>query len=207
LALLNGGKFLQALFSKDPDTAILLRRVISGVNNLAKQLGANPIGNSDPPKPINNINVKGTLSGGTLTCPGELLHFTLDHNAEISKGIHYVSEIATDPNFSQPHVIDHGASRTHTMVLPTLLDDNATAQTYYLRSYPQYRGSKPQTPTVFGGLSGAIKIKMSGTTAATLLPSTGSGTAQNNGQQGGYGLGKTITRPDSSIPKRSVAVK
>ena len=201
---LKGGAFLSSVQSRDADAGLLFKKIINSINSLGTQLGADPVGRKATPPPINAINVKGSLSGSTLTAPGELLHFTLEHNQETHIGTHYISEIATNSDFIGAHVIDHGASRTHTMTLPTLLDDGITTQTYYLRSYPQLRGSLPQKPTVFGGnLAGPIAIQMSGTTAATLLPSTGSGTAPSNGSRGGSGLGKTLTGIPADTAKRS----
>lgn len=202
---LSGGSFLDSIFSKDPDAGFLFRKIISAVNNLGKSLGADPVGQPDPPTPINSISVKGTVSDGLISCPGELLHFTLTHNGETTIGTHYFAEISTDPSFLVPHVIDMGASRTHFINLPTFLDDGITKQSYYLRAYAQGRGSLPNKPTVLGGLAGATEINMLGTTAATILPSTGSGTAPSNGSRGGSGLGKTITGTAAVVPKRSVA--
>lgn len=206
MATLNGGQFLNEMFAEKPNLGYLLKSIIRAINSLGKQVGAAPVGKFPTPDPIDSINVKGSYSSSTntVTCNGELLHWTINHNAPISKGIQYITEIATEPNFLQPHIVDHGCSRSGFIHLPTKLDDNATTQTYYMRSYPQHPGSDPQKPTVFGGLSGATKIVMSGSTAATLLNSTGSGTAQNNGQQGGHGLGVVLNRPASSVAKRSV---
>jgi len=101
-------------------------------------------------------------------------------------------------------VIDHGCSRTGFTSLPTYLNDGNTKQTYYMRSYAQYPGSDPAKPTVLGNLGGAIQIQMTGSSATTLLSSTGSGTASPSGQQGGHGLGIVIDRPAPG-PKRNIA--
>jgi hypothetical protein len=202
---LNGGSFLASLMSRDPDNGLLIKQIISAVNALGRTLGADPVGRTESPTPINTINVKGNLTDGIINCPGELLHFTLQHNGETTIGTHYFAEIATESSFLQPHVIDMGASRTHTMTLPTYLDNGSTKQSYYIRAYAQGRGSLPNKPTVLGGLDGATEINMSGSTAATLLPSTGSGTAPSNGTKGNSGLGKTLTGTAAVVPKRSVA--
>ena len=207
MPLLNGTRYLAEILDKDVNSGLLFRKIISAINQLGKQIGADPVGKTAAPPPINSITVKGTQTGSTITCPGELLHFTLNHSGKLTIGTHYYAEVATEPSFSNPHVIDMGASRTHTTTLPTFLDDGETTQSYYLRAYPQSRGSDPQKPTVLGGVTGALQINMSGTTAATLLPSTGSGTAPTNGSRGGSGMGKTLVGVPAVVPKRSVAVQ
>jgi len=200
---LEGGQSLAYLEMKDPRLGQLLRRMISSINTTAHNASVSAVGKLTPPNPIDSVNVQGALSDGTLTCPSEILHWTINHNQEVSKGVRYFTEIDTDPNFSQPHVIDHGTSRSGFLSLPAKDGNNAT-QTYYLRSYPQYHGSDPQVPTVYGGNNGAIKIQMTGSSKTDLLSSTGSGTAATTGQQGGQGLGTNVTRP-APQPKRNVS--
>jgi hypothetical protein len=200
---LSGGQELTHLQQKDFDNGTLLQRIIDAVNSVAKNLGSAAVGKLDPPPPIQSIAVQGVQSGNTITAPSEILHWTMNHTQEVQKGIHYFSEIDTNPNFSQPHVIHHGTSRSGFLTLPTLQNDGKTQNTYYLRSYSQYPGSDPQKPTVLGGLSGATKIVMTGTSATTLLGSTGSGTASNAGTQGAKGLGVVLTRP-APTTKRSI---
>src|ERR1700675_457714 len=206
MARLTGGRELNYVSQKDAYVGTLFQRIIHAVNQLASNSAVAAVGKLSPPSPIDSIQVKGVQVGNVITVPGETLHFTLTHNAPIQKGIQYVSEWDTNPNFTQPHVIDHGASRTHTMVLPTFQDDGTTPNAYYLRSYSQYHGSDPSKITVLGGLANATKIVMSGVagvnaTSMIPLPSTGSGTAAPNGQKGGSGLGKVLNRPPQQ-PKR-----
>jgi hypothetical protein len=200
---LQGGRELNYVSQKDAYTGTLFSRVIEAINTLAKNTSVAAVGKLSAPPPVDSITVQGAQSGSTVTCPGEILHHTITHNQAVSKGIRYFSEIDTSPDFTQPHVIDHGTSRSSFLTLPTFQNDGKTLNTYYLRSYAQYHGSDPAKPTVFGGLGGALKIQMSGINASTLLPSTGSGTASPNGQQGGHGLGVVLNRPAPG-PKRSV---
>lgn len=198
---LQGGRELNYVSQKDAYTGTLFQRLITAVNTLAKNAGVSAVGKTSPPPRIDAINVQGTQVGDTVTCPSEVLHWTLTHNQAIQKGIRYFSEIDTDPNFPTPHVIDHGASRSAFLHLPT--QDNAgNTHTYYLRSYAQYHGSDPCSPTVHGNLGGALKIQMTGSSKTSLLTSAGSGTAAPNGQQGGHGLGKVLDRPAPG-PKRN----
>lgn len=200
---LTGGRELNYVTQRDNYSGSLFGRIIEAVNTLAKNAGVAAVGKVAPPHPIDSINVQGTQSGSIVTCNGEILHHTIVHNQSVQKGVRYFSEIDTDPNFTQPHIIDHGTSRSSFLALPTFQNDGHTLNTYYLRSYAQMPGSDPCKPTVFGGLGGALQIQMHGLSIATPLPSTGSGTASPSGQQGGHGLGIVLDRPAPG-PKRSV---
>lgn len=202
-SLLSGGQYLAKIQSIDPILGTLLKNIIKGVNTVSTNASVGAQGEVDAAPPLNAVNIKGTLSGDTLTAPGEMLHLTLTHNAPVNKGIHYFTEVDTDPNFPQPHVFHMGASRTLTTMLPANGDDTNPV-TYYVRSYHSQPGSQPQKPQVFGGQNGAIKVRMTGSTNMSLLPSTGSGTAAANGTQGGSGFGKVLNRP-APQPKRAIA--
>jgi hypothetical protein len=201
---LQGGQELSAIAQKDVNLGYLFHKIITAVNYVATAAAVSAVGKMSPPPPVDTISVVGSLNTdtNTITCPSEHLHFTLTHNGAIQKGIQYISEIATEPNFLQPHILDHGCSRSGFISLPTK-DANNNTQTYYLRSYAQYHGSDPSAKTVLGGLSGATAIQMTGSSTMSLLPSTGSGTAAPTGQQGGRGLGTVLNRPAPG-PKRNL---
>lgn len=211
---LSGGQELTTIQQKDFNSGNLFDRIIQAINGLAKNAGVAAVGKLPPPPPIQSIAVQGTQSGNVLTAPSETLHWTLNHTQSVDKHVRYFTEIATEPNFLQPHVVDHGASRSGFLHLPSQ-DSNGNTQAYYIRSFPQYHGSDAQKHTTFGGAAGATKIVMTAPTVTvsnttysvpsktTLLPSTGSGTASNAGQQGGKGLGTVLTRP-APTTKRSV---
>jgi hypothetical protein len=203
-AQLEGGQELSKILQRDFDSGTLLQRIIDSVNSVAKNIGAVAVGKLPPPPRIDSIQVQGNQASSTsnvLTCPSEILHWTMAHTQEVSKGVKYFSEIDTNPNFPQPHVVDHGTSRSGFLSLPTF-DNNGVTQTYYLRSYPQYPGSDAAKPTVFGGFNGATQIQMTGASKTTLLSSTGSGTASAAGTQGAQVLGTALTR-SAPAPKRS----
>jgi len=185
-----------------PLVGSLAKRIIAGINRLSSNIGVGSMGEYPAPPPVDSTSVKGAYNSTTniLTAPGELLHFVHTHNAQINRGIQYVTEIDTNPNFPQPHPIDTGASRSGFVTLPTFLDDGMTKQTYYLRVTAQYHGSAPSKVTVYGGPQSPIGIQMSGTTAATLLTSQQAGTARPG--QGGTGIGPVQTRPQVGGPKR-----
>lgn len=202
---LEGGRELPYLEQKDNYLGSLLKRIISAVNSTATNAGVASVGKTSPPPKIDSINVQGTQAGNTITAPSEILHHVLVHNQSVDRGVSYFSEVDTDPSFPQPHVLSHGASRTSFLTLPTYssaANKIANIKTnYYLRSYAQNPGSDPCAPTVLGNIGGTIAIQMTGSSVTALLPSTGSGTAAQTGQQGGKGLGTVLQRPTPQ-PKR-----
>ena len=202
---LQGGRELPYLSMRDSYLGSILQRIIAAVNQTAKNAAVSSVGKVPPPNPVDAINISGPApSNGIISIPNsEVLHWTIHHNQEVNKGVHYFSEIDTSPAFTSAHVIHHGTSRSGFLSLPTNNSSNVK-QTYYLRSYAQMPGSDPTKPTVLGGLSGAIGIQMGGTSQTSLLPSTGSGTAAPDGSQGGHGFGVVLTRPAPG-PKRSVS--
>lgn len=170
-----------------------LQQLEDGVNALGQQLAAEPIGLAEAPPPLERMNVK---------TAGEMVHVTLTHNAPITKNIHYFVEYDTDPNFPQPHVAHLGTSRGIVLNLPSKTDGGGATHNWYFRGYPQLPGSKPALPVNYGGQT-PTPVTLSGSTQLTLQSSTGSGTAAANGQQGGWGFGKTNTRPAIG-PKRMI---
>ena len=200
---LAGGRELNYLAQKDSYLGSFLSRVVVAVNQLATNAGVAAVGKTSPPPKIDSIQVQGSLNGGTIVCPSEILHHVLVHNQAVNKGVTYFSEVDTSPNFPNPHVISHGTSRSSFLSLPTYAtataQANAQPTNYYLRSYAQNPGSDPSEPTVLGNIGGETAIQMTPLTGTTgsvtqLLPSTGSGTASPTGQQGGKGLGTVIKR-------------
>jgi hypothetical protein len=190
MAKLDGGQFLDDLNQKDSRLAQLFQRIITGVNNVAGAAGVAPFGETAPPTSPNGISVSVPAVGSG----SEMIHVAIADNNPLNRNARYFSEISTTPSFSQPIVVDHGASRTsHPIPLPTMSADGTTTHTYYVRSYSQYPGSKPSAPVVYGGAS-PIGIQMAGSSKLDLQPSTGSGTAPGSGQSAGQGLGKFQTR-------------
>jgi hypothetical protein len=173
---------LAEVYAKDPHLAQVLDTIISGVNTLARNTGTSPTGDVAPPKPPDSVSVK---------VAGEMMHVSIDHGGQVERGIHYFTEVHTSPAFDQPVVQHNGASRTslpHS--LPTYLDDGITKAKYYVRVVAQNPGGPPSPPYIVGGASNPTAFQMSGSTAMTLLPSHGSGTAPNTGQSAGQGLGR-----------------
>jgi hypothetical protein len=197
---LDGGRELVLIQTQYPFLGSFLFKIVGAINRLSHNIGASPLGELPPPPPVNSTSVKGITANNVLTAPGEILHWVHTHNAPITRGIQYVTEIsANDPNFLSPHPIDTGASRSGFVHLPAN-DDLGHPVTYYLRVTPQYHGSAPAKPTVFGGLQGPTQILMTGSTSMSLLPSQAAGTAVPG--QGGKGIGPVVARGAVGGPKR-----
>jgi hypothetical protein len=193
MAKLNLGSAVQEL--KDPVLRSAVLSIQDAINNLGTHLAADPVGETSTPPPLQAVNVK---------TAGEMVHVTFTHNVPINKNIHYFLEYDNDPSFPNPHVTHNGTSRSiPPFTLPTKNDSSVT-QNWYFRGYPQMPGSAPALPVNFGG-EVPTPVTLSGTTALTLQPSTGSGTAAPDGSQGGYGFGRIQARPVLG-PKRNIAI-
>jgi hypothetical protein len=197
MAKLDLSQLLAALANKARNSSVLLgnglQRMQDAINNLGQQLAAEPIGSAQAPPVLESVNVK---------TAGEIVHVTLTHNVPINKNIHYFVEFTqNDPNFLVPLVEHLGTSRQRSLNLPTR-DDGGDMVNYYFRGLCQYPGSQPSPPINYGGISPSA-VTLSGSTELTLLPSPGSGTGASNGQQGGWGFGKTNTRAAIG-PKRQI---
>jgi len=201
---LSGGRELSRLTQNDPLTGILISRIIGAVNRIATNAGVSAGGELPAPPPVDSIAVKGSLSNNILTAPGEFLHFVHTHNVPLNRGIRYITEIDTSPNFPAPHQVGDTTSRSGFVMLPTN-NDNAAPNAFYLRVTCQYPGSAPSEPSVFGGLQSPTKIVMSVATTASLLPSQAGGTARPG--QGGQGLGSVAIRGPVGGPKRNLSSK
>lgn len=195
MANLDGGQLLAEVEQQWPKLGILLRtKFQTAVNTVAKAAGVAPVGNVSTPSSPQGVNV---------AVAGEMMHVAITDNAPLQRGVRYFTEVANNPSFSQPIVIDHGASRTsHPFPLPTM-DSSGNTHNWYVRSYSQLPGSQPSKPVAYGGDT-PTPVSMAGSTQLTLLPSTGSGTGSGNGQQAGSGLGKTLTRAAPAAAKRTV---
>jgi hypothetical protein len=163
-----------------------------GLNNLGLHLSADPTGKVTAPPVVQQLTVKTNGTG--------LVHAVVTDNNPIQKNLHYFVEYDTTPSFAQPHVKQLGASRSMEPITLPALDDNGNPQNFYFRAYSQYPGSDPSAPIHFGGDT-PTAVNPGGSQKMTLLPSTGSGTAQPTGQQGGSGFGKVLFRP-APAPKR-----
>ena len=171
-----------------------LDRITKGVNLLGTNVGVDPTGVSPPPPTIQSLSVKTNGTG--------LVHAVISDNNAIAKNLHYFVEYDTNPAFTQPHVAHLGASRSMAPIVLPANDDNGNQQSFYFRAYSQYQGSKPGPVVHFGGTTPKA-VNPGGTQNLTLLASTGSGTAQATGEEGGSGFGKVQIRPASGKKRTS----
>ncbi len=196
---IDGGDLLTDIEQQNPKLGIFLRStVLNGINTVAKHASVAPSGDMQPPSAPGGINVK---------VAGEMAHVTINDDNEIQRNVEYQVEYADNPSFSGAHVEHLGSSRGRVLNLPTFPDPNPDdpsppPHNWYFRTYSQYPGSNPSPITTYGA-ENPTPVNMAGTTALTLQPSTGSGTALGNGSQSGWGLGKVVQRPVPS-PKRNV---
>jgi hypothetical protein len=184
---LDGGRELSEIEQSSPSLGRLVRRVIQGVNTLAKNTASSATGEVAAPPPLAGVNV-------SVASSGELMHVTLNHPGQVQRNARYFVEVHTDPAFGAPVVIhDAGASRTLPPIhLPTQTEDS-TPHTYYVRAYSQNPAGQPSNIIVAGGASSPTPFTMNGTSKMNFAQAQGSGTGPNSGQ-GGQGLGKTVQR-------------
>jgi hypothetical protein len=170
-----------------------LERIVKGVNITGSHIGVDPTGTLPPPPAPQQVNVKTNGAG--------LVHVTIDDHNEIAKNLHYFVEYANEPSFLQPQVEHLGVSRQMRPTTLPAMDDNGNPQKWYFRAFSAYPGSKQPSARVNHGGTVPTAIDPGGTHQMTLLPSTGSGTAQNSGQEGGSGFGKIQIRPATATRK------
>lgn len=173
----------------------VLQKIEKSVNILGTNAGVDPTGAKMPPPPaIQGLNVKSDGAGN--------VHASISDENAIQRGIHYFVEYDTNSSFKRPHVVPLHTSRSmQPLTLPTM-DDNGQPQSYFFRAYSQYPGSDPGEKIHFGGET-PTPVSPGGTSQLTLFPSTGSGTAQNSGEEGGSGFGKNLFRPASHLKRTS----
>lgn len=182
---LDGSSLLAKIRAQYPLLSLLFESHENAINLLATNTGTSATGTVPPPDTPEAINV--AAGGGHA-------QIVVTHNSPVQRGVNYVTEYSTEPTFLQPHVLDHGCSRTGTVSLP---DKNANGDqySYYFRSMAQYPGSKATLPVFHGTQTAPTAVHVGGTGQYDLIPSTGAGTALANGTQGGQGLGSVVFRP------------
>lgn len=114
---------------------------------------------------------KAPPSIGGLAVTGQNGHFNVAIHDEgpIYRGINYFVEHADNPHFTNPHVIDLGASRNHNLFLGNV--------PRYFRAYSSYAGSTPSQPVYFGSKPSPTLVQGGGANGGpSFTPSKGSGT-------------------------------
>lgn len=189
----GGNDLLTQIENEYPKLGQYLRHsILPAIDTLGKNVGASSSGTMEAPDAPQSVSIN--KQGD------ENVQVTINHTSKVSKGVEYFTEVATDAAFTNPRVEHHGASRSpaSTIFLPTK-DSSGKTHSYYFRSYAQQPGGKPSKVCNYSG----NPVTMSGGTQADHTASTGSGTASNNGGQGGSGWGKVLNRPAEKA-KRSV---
>ncbi len=192
--ILSGGRALTQWIQQDATQGSLLQKIIDGINALAENTATSATGKIPAPPSPNSINV---------TTPGGFMQVTVNHAAEIQKGIQYITHVSTDPQFLQPIIVDHGSSRSPAPFSLPVTDHTGATIPYYVRTLAQYQGSDPSTPTVFGGTS-PTPVTLNGSTNL-LQTGTGSGTGSTTGQQSLVGLGKVLRSTPAITGVSSIA--
>lgn len=175
--------------------ATVLERIQTAVNVLGTNAGVDPTGAKLPaPAPIQQFSVKSDGNG--------TIHGVISDNNEIQRGIHYFAEYSTSPDFTRPIPVHMGTSRTMVPLTLPHKDDNGNVINYYFRAFSQYPGSDPGEKVHFGGDT-PTAVNSGGPVQMSLFPSTGSGTAQNSGEEGGSGFGKVLFRQATGVKRTS----
>jgi hypothetical protein len=177
--MIAGNDLLAQIENDNPKLGQYLRNyVLPAIQTTASNAAVDPSGTIAAPAPPESISV---------TTAGELMQVVVNHTAPIQKGVQYLTHIATNPQYADAIIVDHGASRTPPHInLPTK-DSLGATHNYYVATVAQYPGSPPSVPAKAGPFT------MSGTTEMDIQPGTGSGTASNGGQTL-VGLGKSQIR-------------
>lgn len=174
---------LAQIRKQNPLLGQLIDDIASAIDVSSSATVTNPNGTPASPSAPSAINVQAADG---------IYHATATDHSPIVRGCHYYFEYDTDPAFSQPHVIDNGASRTWRGQLGD--------QNLHWRVYSQYpNGGPPSAPIVFGGQSPKA-VRGGGAAGPPMVPSTGSGTANSDGKQGGSGAGKIAYRAQNGKP-------
>lgn len=195
---LDIGREITKLRQMSPFLGDALQKVVDAINRQGTNANVSAVGADLPePDPVDATEVSGSYNStdNTLSVTGNILHAVHTHNSELKRGITYTTEIDTDPSFSNPHQLAQNSSRSVFGSVPN--------GDYYMRVTPQYPGSRPSKPTVYGGLKGPTKITIAGTNTTTLLTSQIGGTARPG--QGGKGLGPVQTRAPIGLVKSQLS--
>lgn len=167
---------------QDPYLHETLTQIISAINSLARQVGADPVGVAAAPPSIAALGA--TASNGQVNV--QIVDRYPIANPATTKTLRYFVECSTDAGFvNVVHTEYLGPARNKNFVLGN--------QTLYFRAYSQLQNSPPSKPVAFGG-SNPTAVAVGGSAARAQQPYQGSGTSTTSGQ--GYGApvrgGRTV---------------
>jgi len=175
-------KFQPHVRQRDPLLDQALSDLEQRIDTLAGQLAANPHGVVVAPPDISAL---------TVLASNGIFDIQIQDNAPVNRGINYFVEYSTTANFAQPHAVDLGASRSYRATWGSV--------TLYFRAYSQYPTSSPSATIYFGPANAPTAVVGGGAAGPAPQASTGSGTASNNGQQGGAGFGYQPSRGKGNV--------
>ena len=135
-----------------------IKSIGTQVTNLEQQANLNAQGEPAAPPPIQGVHVS--------TGPSGEFQIAITDSGNVNRGINYFAEHSTDPQFGNPHVIDMGASRNHSIYLG--------GQPLYWRAYSSYANSPASAPAYHGSAQSPVAVV--GGRQGNRAPSMGSGT-------------------------------
>lgn len=165
-------KNLAHLNTLDPSGILLdiIRQLEKAHNNAAAQVNASPVGVTSAPPQISAVKHEVLTAG--------VHKLTAVDNNPVRRGIHYIFEISTTPDFVPGTVTVLPPSTSRTAIVPT------GAGPIFSRGYSQYQTSAPSLP-VYAGAA----VDAGGAARTGNLSGTGSGTESSNDPQAGAGFG------------------
>ena len=155
-----------------------LKSIQDQVSNIETQTNTNSSAQPTAPPAINGVHVS--------TGPGGEFQIAITDQNQISRGINYWAEHDSDPNFSNPHIIDMGQSRNHSVYLGS--------QALHWRAYSSYPSS-PSSPAAYHGSAGQ-PLPVTGGVPGPRAQSQGAGTGAP--RQGLHGPGPVPQRSATS---------
>lgn len=154
---------------------------IDGQNQtLAQQVNGNPKGLPKAPP---------SIAGLSVVAQDGFFNIAIQHQADFYRGVNYTVEHADNPHFTDPHSIDLGSSRMHTI--------NLGAATRYWRASASYASSPPGPWAYFGG---SMPTPVSGGGTGTPLFQSSQGSGTGNPGQGLQGPGTVPFRSANGRP-------
>lgn len=182
--MIGGRDLLAQIENENPKLGSFLRNyMIPAIETTAQNAAVDTSSQISAPDPPESVDV---------STAGELMQVVVNHSAPVQKNVRYITHIATNPQFSNAMILDHGCSRAPVHVSLPTKDAAGNTHNYYVATLAQYPGSPPSKPTYHGGVA-PVAVTMGGTTRMDIQPGTGSGTAANGGQTL-VGIGKAQVR-------------
>ena len=174
-------------FPQAPDFGLklgeLLTQIQQGVNNIEQQTNSSALGAPQAPPALNSLKV--SASNG---------HFQIEINhdgAQFYRGVQYFVEHDSSAQFTNPHVIDMGASRNASVFLGNTKR--------YFRAYAAYPGSGPG-PIAYHAKNGQPQVVSGGGSVPGAVFGDSQGSGTGTAGQGHSGPGPVPYRTTTGKP-------